>query len=45
MNYVCHKVGLIFPNCTKCETYKECKEETDRLYSANPETIEVPATS
>ena len=45
MNYVCYKVGLIFPNCTKCETYMECKEETERIHSIKLEAVEVPATA
>jgi len=27
MVYVCHKVGLLFPLCETCETFKECELE------------------
>lgn len=27
MVYVCHKVGLLFPLCESCETFKECQRE------------------
>ena len=28
MVYVCHKVGLLFPLCESCESFKECERET-----------------
>ncbi|MFH1180172.1 MAG: hypothetical protein V1710_07425 [Candidatus Bathyarchaeota archaeon] len=30
MVYICHKVGVTFPNCTQCETYTECEKEADK---------------
>ena len=27
MVYVCHKVGLLFPLCESCESFKECERE------------------
>ena len=27
MDYVCHKVGLLFPFCEACESYSDCEKE------------------
>ena len=31
MVYVCHKVGILFQYCEKCEEYKACKALAGQL--------------
>ena len=43
MDYICHKVGLLFPLCETCNSYKECEKEARP--AKTQESIQIHATA
>jgi hypothetical protein len=43
MDYVCHKVGLLFPLCEACKSYNDCAKEA-KPSKTHPDIIQLTQT-